>query len=82
MRFAMRTKDLKIISHSMKGIIKSDQLFTIPGIIFIIAGGFRCCYFFTHPNTANRLDPMVPDHVFDLRHYLFPKGGAVAEKDL
>jgi uncharacterized membrane protein len=39
MRFAMKTKDVKIISHSMKGVIKSDQLFTIPGIILITAGG-------------------------------------------
>jgi uncharacterized membrane protein len=40
MHIAVKTKDLKIISHSMKGIIKSDRLFTIPSIFFIVTGGF------------------------------------------
>ena len=40
MRIAVKTKDLKIISHSMKGVIKSDRLFTIPGVIIITIGGF------------------------------------------
>src|SRR5215213_1194183 len=39
MRHAVKTKDLKIISHSIKGVIKSDRLFTIPGVIFIVTGG-------------------------------------------
>jgi len=40
MRFAVKTKDLKIISFTMKGIRKADQYFTIPGVIIITAGGF------------------------------------------
>ena len=40
MHIAVKSKDLKIISHSIKGVIKSDRLFTIPGVIFIILGGF------------------------------------------
>ena len=39
MRYAVKTKDLKIISHSINGVIKSDRLFTIPGVIFIVTGG-------------------------------------------
>lgn len=39
MHVAAKTKDLKIIAHTMKGIIKSDNLFTIPGILFITAFG-------------------------------------------
>ena len=39
MRIAMQTKDLKIITHSIKGVIKSDKLFTIPGVIFIVSAG-------------------------------------------
>ncbi len=40
MRIAVKTKDLKIIHHSINGVIKSDRLFTIPGVIVITAGGF------------------------------------------
>ena len=39
MHFAVKTKDVKIISHTMKGIIKADRYFTIPGVIIITAGG-------------------------------------------
>ena len=39
MRLAVKTKDLKIICHTMNGIIVSDRLFTIPGVFVIIAGG-------------------------------------------
>ncbi len=40
MSFAVKTKDLKIINHTMKGIIKADRYFTIPGVGVITAGGF------------------------------------------
>jgi len=40
MHIAVKTKDLKIINHTMKGIIKADRYFTIPGVIIITAGGF------------------------------------------
>ena len=40
MRIAIKTRDLKIISHSVSGVIKSDRLFTIPGVIVITIGGF------------------------------------------
>jgi uncharacterized membrane protein len=39
MHIAMKSKDLKIIRHSILGVIKSDRIFTIPGVIFILAGG-------------------------------------------
>ena len=39
MHIAVKTKDLKITSHTMKGIILSDRYFTIPGVIIITAGG-------------------------------------------
>ncbi len=39
MRMADKTNDFRIISFTMKGIIKSDQWFTIPGVIIITAGG-------------------------------------------
>ncbi len=40
MHIAVKTKDLKIINHTMNGIIKADRYFTIPGVIIITAGGF------------------------------------------
>jgi uncharacterized membrane protein len=39
MRIAVKTKELQIISHTMKGIIKADRYFTIPGIIIITTFG-------------------------------------------
>ena len=39
MHIAVMTKDLKIISHTMKGIIRSDRYFTIPGVLVIIFAG-------------------------------------------
>lgn len=39
MHIAVKTKDIKIIFHSICGIIKSDRIFTIPGVIVITAGG-------------------------------------------
>jgi len=40
MHIAVKTKDLKIITFAMKGIIKTDKYFTIPGVVIIVAGGF------------------------------------------
>jgi uncharacterized membrane protein len=39
MRFARKTRDIKIVHHTAAGIIASDKLFTIPGVIIITAGG-------------------------------------------
>jgi uncharacterized membrane protein len=40
MKFARKTNDIKIIHHTAAGIIASDRLFTIPGVLIITAGGF------------------------------------------
>ncbi|MGB8337553.1 MAG: DUF2269 family protein [Burkholderiales bacterium] len=34
-----RTRDPKLLAHTMDGIIRSDRLFTIPGVIVIILSG-------------------------------------------
>jgi uncharacterized membrane protein len=39
MRMAVNTKDLKIISHTMKYLIKADRYFTIPGVVIITTFG-------------------------------------------
>ena len=40
MRIAVKTKDLKIINFTMKGIRDGDRYFTIPGVLVITAFGF------------------------------------------
>jgi uncharacterized membrane protein len=37
---AARTRDPKILAHTMDGIIRSDRIFTVPGVIGIIVSGF------------------------------------------
>jgi uncharacterized membrane protein len=39
-KWADRTRDLHIMTHAMEGIIAADRLFTIPGVIVIVLGGF------------------------------------------
>ena len=36
---AARTRDAKLLAHTMDGIIRSDRLFTIPGVIGIVVFG-------------------------------------------
>jgi uncharacterized membrane protein len=36
---AVRTRDPVLISHAMAGIIRSDRLFTVPGVVAIIVTG-------------------------------------------
>jgi uncharacterized membrane protein len=36
---AARTRDPRLLAHTMDGIIRSDRLFTLPGVIGIVAAG-------------------------------------------
>jgi len=36
---AARTRDPRLLAHTVDGIIKSDRLFTIPGVVVIISTG-------------------------------------------
>jgi len=38
-RHAARTRDAKLLAFTMDGIIRSDRIFTTPGVVAIIAGG-------------------------------------------
>lgn len=38
-RHATRTGDARLIAHAMDGIIRSDRLFTVPGVVVIVASG-------------------------------------------
>ena len=45
MKKADKTNNLSIISFTMKGIINSDRLFTIPGVIVITIGGLSAALY-------------------------------------
>ena len=45
MKKADKTNNFSIISFTMKGIIHSDKLFTIPGVIIITIGGFSAAIY-------------------------------------
>jgi uncharacterized membrane protein len=36
---AVRTRDPKLLAHTMEGVIRSDRLFTTPGVLVILAAG-------------------------------------------
>lgn len=36
---AARTRDPRLLAHTMDGIIRSDRLFTVPGVVGIVAAG-------------------------------------------
>jgi uncharacterized membrane protein len=36
---AARTRDPKLLAHTMNGVIRSDRLFTVPGVVGIILSG-------------------------------------------
>jgi uncharacterized membrane protein len=38
--WADRTRDPRVIAHTIGGIIRADRIFTIPAIIVLIIGGF------------------------------------------
>lgn len=38
-RHAVATRDARLIAHTMDGVIRSDRLFTVPGVVLIIASG-------------------------------------------
>lgn len=38
-RHAARTRDPRLLAHAVEGVIRSDRLFTMPGVLVIIASG-------------------------------------------
>jgi uncharacterized membrane protein len=38
-KHAMKTRDPRLLAHTMDGVIRSDRLFTMPGVVLIIASG-------------------------------------------
>jgi uncharacterized membrane protein len=46
---AARTRDPKLLAHAMDGIIRSDRLFTVPGVIGIIVTGVAAAIYGRYP---------------------------------
>lgn len=38
-KHALQTRDARLIAHAMDGVIRSDRLFTMPGVFVIIGSG-------------------------------------------
>ena len=38
-RLAMRTRDPRILGFTIDGVIRSDRLFTVPGVVLIVVSG-------------------------------------------
>jgi uncharacterized membrane protein len=49
MQFAVKTRDAKYISHTIKGIITSDRYFTIPGVLWIVLSGILLSMVLKYP---------------------------------
>jgi uncharacterized membrane protein len=47
--YAARTRDPKLLAYTMGGIIRSDRLFTIPGVIGIIVTGIAAAIYGNFP---------------------------------
>jgi uncharacterized membrane protein len=46
---AARTRDPKLLAHTMDGIIRSDRLFTTPGVLGILAAGVALAIYGNFP---------------------------------
>jgi uncharacterized membrane protein len=46
---AARTRDPKILCHALSGIIRSDRLFTVPGVVGIIVSGLAAAIYSNLP---------------------------------
>lgn len=46
---AARTRDPRLLAHAVDGIIRSDRLFTVPGVVLIIVGGVAAAIVGGHP---------------------------------
>lgn len=46
---ADRSRDPKIIAHALDGIVRSDRLFTVPGVVIILISGFAAAIVAGYP---------------------------------
>jgi uncharacterized membrane protein len=46
---AAHQRDAKLLAHVVDGIIKSDRIFTVPGVVVIVATGFALAIYASYP---------------------------------
>jgi uncharacterized membrane protein len=46
---ADKSRDPKIIAHALDGIVRSDRIFTLPGVIIILVSGFAAAIVAGYP---------------------------------
>lgn len=46
---AARTRDPKLLAHTLDGIIRSDRLFTVPAVIIVVVTGIAAAIFGNFP---------------------------------
>jgi uncharacterized membrane protein len=46
---AARTRDPRVLAHTMDGIVRSDRIFTMPGVVGIIATGIAAAIYGGYP---------------------------------
>ena len=61
---AARTRDPRLLAHTMNGIIRSDRLFTVPGVVVIIATGIfaaigGCSHWRRRVSRVNSTMPLI-----------------------
>jgi len=49
MHYAVRTKNQTVISRTIKSIIQADKIFTIPGVVVIVASGIGLALYAHYP---------------------------------
>jgi uncharacterized membrane protein len=42
---AMKSRDFNIIKHSIRGVVQSDRVFTIPAVIVIVVAGILAAFY-------------------------------------
>ena len=70
---AMKSKDFNIIKHSIRGVMRSDKVFTIPAVIVIIVAGILAAVIWAYPHSTHRLDFMVHSFILLFRSHLLHK---------
>ena len=65
---AARTRDPKLLAHTMDGIIRSDRWFTLPGVVAIIVAGVALAVVRALPAAAHAMDLLDTRAVRDLGH--------------
>ncbi len=66
-RFSDRSRNAAIMASTMDGIIAADRVFTIPGILLLLVGGFGAAFVGGIPILSTGLGPVGTDRLHSCR---------------